>query len=162
MSGTASAATYTDNGSATATGGVGTGFAAKCSVTAGSVTALVITSHGSGYDSTTPPTISCPGGAGQIFTAKIASGLSLTVKRTGGLKKRYCTGSPTCVGSGSALVATAVGDGMGISVANAAYSASLTLTRAGVSDLYVAFAVAGGLQVGFGDVYVRVRERSFT
>jgi hypothetical protein len=44
-------------------------------------------------------------------------------------------------------VTSTVSDGYGGSVPNAQYDASVTLTRAGVSDIYAAFAVAGGLQV---------------
>ena len=52
----------------------GSGFAGACTVTAGAVTAISVSSPGSGYDASAPPNITCPdGNADLVATATVGA-----------------------------------------------------------------------------------------
>jgi hypothetical protein len=58
----------------------GAGFKAKCSVREGSVVNVKVINYGTGYKASNPPSLICPGGAGQTFTPVIANGAILMPK----------------------------------------------------------------------------------
>ena len=58
----------------------GAGLKAKCSVRSGIVVHVEVVNRGVGYDSSNPPSLACPGGAGHTFTPVIASGAVFSPK----------------------------------------------------------------------------------
>ena len=82
----------------------GAGFNAKCSARAGSVVNVKIINYGSGYSASNPPSLACPGGAGQTFTPAVASGAILMPKVALGARLRPVSeGNATKVISSSHL-----------------------------------------------------------
>lgn len=74
---------YTSSGAATAdctsiASCTGSGFAGTCTSDGATVSAVVITSHGSGYAAAYPPLVTCAGGTGQTFTPTIDTSIGGT------------------------------------------------------------------------------------
>lgn len=145
-------AAYTDGGALTAVcttvGCAGSGLVGTCVVSAGNVTAVVITAFGVGYNASALPELSCAGGAGQTFTAVVPSGVRFSLDRTRLSLLQTCSGSASCEASGG-ITASNVTVGPGVVVDNARYVATLGLTRAGVADITVGIASVGGLSATY-------------
>ena len=131
---TAAGTGYTNDGAATCTANcAGSGFVATCQSTGGVVSGITILNPGSGYSSSSLPTIECAGGAGGAFTP------TMTTTAAGyqheGSAWADCTYISGCTGSGFA--GTCIADGVS--------SISITAGGSGYTDGAAASASCTGI-----------------
>jgi len=131
-------------------GCTGRGLSGECKTVNGTVTEIRISDHGSGFNKSAPPLVSCPSGSGQVFRAKVAGGAIIAALRSKAEEKTYCTRTAWCSAQGEDMTSSVAEPSMGVGAANhSKFRAQLNMTRAGLADITTSFATTGGLSATY-------------